>query len=1116
MKAVLTIPRSNMGISPSTTRVLHRRFPSRACRERAAWRRWLYCGLILLLGMAGSQQAFAFGRNKVQYDNFHWKVLNAPHYEIFFYDGEENLAARAAVIAEDAYLRLSRTLQHEIKKKIPFILYASPNDFQQTNIADGLIGEGTGGFSEPLRNRMVLPYPGDNAAFVHVINHELVHVFMFDVAYKSMAEGAARRALFPIDLWFAEGAAEYFSTENGIDKNTDMWMRDATIYDWIVPLDRLYGGYQVYRQGQSAMFYLAETYGRPKTVEFFKAVGRARNVNRALQATIGLDTHDFSEAWQRWLRRTYWPAYPDLIEADEIGRRMTDHAKGHYYFAQQPTLSPDGSRIAFFSDRKGFVKLFLMDVADGSILSTMATGYRNDRFLSFHSYNSGMGFSPDGRRLAVLAKSGGDEVLYVLRVPDGKILQDIRLPVDIASSPNWSPRDDRVVLVGSQDGATDLLLVDLESEAVRRITEDLASESNPAWFPDGRRIVYSAYPNTVIDVGFHQTPEGKTQMTVVDFSREGNVTRQNASRDIYVLDLESGEIEKIIDTSGDDSSPIPLNDEDIVFLSDASGISNLYQYDGATGRAHRFTNVLTGIFQPSLSRGEDRLAFTAFSNAGYDIFVMENCTAVMRETEYEDEPDGMEGTMESVLAKEPPAAGTMSSGSTGDRPAAAEGGAGSLEGSAVTLGDLLGSSAPDSTLSQGLGEGTIAAAGDSLLARRGDFASVQVDSTGTMGEESGGKTVGTVEKYRPRFSLDPLGGGSVGGIYYTSGLGLGFANIISVSDLLGNHRMQFLVNFYGSLKDSDLAASYYYLKRRVNLGFGIFHYKNFFNSNFTTLGEVFDRSRLFTERNYGFFAIASRPFSTFDRLDFEVQAFVADRTFFELDPASGFYVETSHTKAQLVQPSLSLVHDSAFFGPNGPLTGSRWTLNVSPAIPVGGNSLDRFTAFGDYRKYIHLYRGNAIAMRFMGALSNGSDPNAFVIGGPFTLRGWDVFDFEKDVEGNDPVFSKLVGRKMVLMNLEYRFPAFDAIFFGWPGHFGIGGIGGVAFFDAGSAFGATFKPFGKTASGNFRLEDLNADYGLGLRVNFMGLPFKFDWAWKTNLARTYGKMQFTFSIGPEF
>lgn len=94
-------------------------------------RHWL--GLSLLLAafaLCGSAQAQRYGRNKVQYDNFDWKVLSTPHFEIFFYEAEADLAARAAVIAEDAYLRLSQLLEHNFSSQVPFILYASPNDFQ--------------------------------------------------------------------------------------------------------------------------------------------------------------------------------------------------------------------------------------------------------------------------------------------------------------------------------------------------------------------------------------------------------------------------------------------------------------------------------------------------------------------------------------------------------------------------------------------------------------------------------------------------------------------------------------------------------------------------------------------------------------------------------------------------------------------------------------------------------------------------------------------------------------------------------------------------------------------------------------------------------------------------
>jgi hypothetical protein len=626
------------------------------------------------------------------------------------------------------------------------------------------------------------------------------------------------------------------------------------------------------------------------------------------------------------------------------------------------------------------------------------------------------------------------------------------------------------------------------------------------------------------------------------------------SRDIYIHDLRTGESKLLLSTRGDDSDPVAVDEKNLVFVSDASGISNLYHYNVDTRRIHRFTDVLTGIFQPSVCMEMNRLAFTAFTNAGYDIFLLENASEYAAEHHYRD-PLDLVMTEEGPQISPPPPELTEGSSLSvkellsmeplpheqNDSPAAVAGAEVAEDSLAHVIATPV-APADSSARAEEMSE-LASDEADSLTRREAvdDLADAGVvvpppPRTARGGQTGGGgstaeadstdhphtpatltnKPIGKVEKYHPRFSLDPLGGGSVGGIYYTSGLGLGFANIISLSDLLGNHRMEFLINFYGSIKDSDLSASYYYLKRRVNLGFGVFHYVNFFNSNFTTLGEVFDRSRVFSERNYGVFGIASRPSSTFDRVDFEVQAFVSDRTFYEFDPFTGYYVETEHEQAKLFQPSLSFIHDSAFYGYNGALTGSRWTLNFSPALPLGDSALDRVTGFADYRKYMLLFNRSAIAFRIMGAASNGSDPRIFVLGGPFTLRGWDTYDFEQSVYVDDGENANLVGRRMLLMNLEYRFPAVDAIFFGWPGSFGIGGIGGVVFLDMGSAFNDIFIPFGETRYGNFRLDDLKADYGFGLRVNMGWLPLRFDWAWKTDFASTYGDMRFTFSIGPSF
>lgn len=110
-----------------------------------------------------------FGRNKVQYHTLKFEVLKTEHFDIYFYPGAERWNAR-----------LERLFEHKLRGRQPLILYGSHADFEQTNVIGGELTEGTGGITEPLRRRIVLPLGGPLADTDHVIGHELVHAFQFD------------------------------------------------------------------------------------------------------------------------------------------------------------------------------------------------------------------------------------------------------------------------------------------------------------------------------------------------------------------------------------------------------------------------------------------------------------------------------------------------------------------------------------------------------------------------------------------------------------------------------------------------------------------------------------------------------------------------------------------------------------------------------------------------------------------------------------------------------------------------------------------------------------------------------------------------------------------------
>src|SRR5690625_3890469 len=160
-------------------------------------------------------------------------------------------------MAERAYARLSRILQHEFRSRKPIILYASHSEFQQTNALADYIDEGTGGVTESLKERVIMPFTGSYAEFDHVLRHELVHSFQFDVIFRNAAMDNVNPFAHRYPLWFMEGMAEYLSIGH-IDAITAAWLRDAVLSGYLRTIDEMNmrDDYLSYRFGQALWAYI--------------------------------------------------------------------------------------------------------------------------------------------------------------------------------------------------------------------------------------------------------------------------------------------------------------------------------------------------------------------------------------------------------------------------------------------------------------------------------------------------------------------------------------------------------------------------------------------------------------------------------------------------------------------------------------------------------------------------------------------------------------------------------------------------------------------------------------------------------------------------------------------
>lgn len=586
----------------------------------------------------GTASAQYFGQNKVQYEQFDFKRFGTDHFDVYFYPPERQAVEDVARMAERWYDRHSRTFLREFQKKKPLIFYANSPDFQQTNAVRGQLGQGTGGVTESIKERVIMPLAGSYKETDHVLGHELVHSFQYDIALRKDNEGFSLRNM---PLWFVEGMAEYLSVGRN-DSHTAMWMRDAALREdlpTIRQMTRDMQSYFPYRFGQAYMAYIGGKYGDASVTDLYKLSGRV-GVDSAFVYTLGITADSLSEEWKQAVNDAYLPAAKKRTPVDSVGTPVVGKPGGEYELNISPAVSPDGRYVAFISRRNLFnTNLFVADAQTGEIVQELEGTRSNPHFDALRFINSAGTWSPDGREFAFITFAEGRNEINTFNVQTGEIKRrTVVKGVGAIQNLAWSPNGRSIAFSGIEGGLSDLYVYDLEEENVRQLTNDRYAAFQPTWSPDGETIAFTT------DRG----PDG-TNFETLEYGEER----------IGLIDVESGEIRAIrpFSTGMQHNPQFSPDGRSIYFIADQDGYKDVYRYDMDEEATYRVTQLQTGVsgitaLSPAMSvaRRSGRMMFSVFSNGGYSIVALPD-----GQTEGEPvEPTG-EASMVSLLPPVQPA-----------------------------------------------------------------------------------------------------------------------------------------------------------------------------------------------------------------------------------------------------------------------------------------------------------------------------------------------------------------------------------------------------------------------------------------------------------------------------
>jgi len=554
--------------------------------------------LLLAAPETRAQYNTVFGQNRVTYDNFHWQVYKAPHFDVYHYKESEPFLDDVVSYAESAYVRLSKELDHELRFRIPLVIYKTHGEFEGTHISLEDLPEAVGAFAEPVQNRMVLPIDQPPDKLYALITHELTHIFQYSMFFEGYL-GRALRARIP--TWLVEGMASYFAQD---EENLDrMVIRDAVVNNIIPPIQSLdYLSYLNDWYGHAVFDFIEQEYGKDGVRNFiyeYRKVLLTGNIEKAVSEAFGTDIDAFNRNFNRFLRRRYFPVLLEKKSPDDYGKEIGIREPGVFTFS--PTLSPSGELMAALASPKQELDLVVLSAEDGKTVKNLTKGWTNKyRYLVTEAFSGrrDLSWSPAGDQVAVFVRKENRRELALYDAIKGKLLHLMKLPgIAQGASPVFSPDGQRITFEGNQNGVVDLFEIDVKTRAIRNLTQDEDFDANPWYAPDGKAVLYnrrvgSTWKIFSVDLS---DPTRKTQLTFGD------------SMDIQPSYSRDGKT--------------------LFFSSDRGGfgVFNIFSMDVGTGESKQYTDVVGGCFAPvemAPRDGEPYLVITAYFDGTFRLYRM--------------------------------------------------------------------------------------------------------------------------------------------------------------------------------------------------------------------------------------------------------------------------------------------------------------------------------------------------------------------------------------------------------------------------------------------------------------------------------------------------------------
>ncbi len=516
--------------------------------------------LICICNVAFSQHyTTPFGQNRIQYKEFNWSFYSTNNFDIYYYLGGKEYALEAIDFLEEEFVTLTDQLGYAPYHKTKILIYNSIHDLQQSNIGiDGAVYT-IGGRTDFVKLQVEVAYPGKAYQFKQDLLFKLTSTLIQDMMYGgSLSERFQNSYLLTLPEWFIAGVSRYLAY--GWTREMDDYLRNYIVRKKIREIKRIDNEVAAI-VGQSIWNYIAVKYGESNISNILNLTRIIKKEENSIANTLGISFKNFLNGWQNfYLLQSEEVAngYQSPSEEDVL-EKISRHKE---LITSSVKFNNDADMVAYATLKNGKYQVFVREVETRHERKITKGGYRIngqdvDTTLPLLDWQ-------DNFTLGVVLFKRGFLYLNTYNLETGEKSQKPLNRFRQIESFSFNDNGRLAVISGDIDGQNDLFLISMRRNALRRITRDVYDDLYPVFIPGTAAIVFSS---------------NRTNDSVSVSNVPIETLDRNFNLFVYDLDTTTSNFYRLTNTYSEDTKPYAKSEQEIYYLSDQRGISNLFKYN---------------------------------------------------------------------------------------------------------------------------------------------------------------------------------------------------------------------------------------------------------------------------------------------------------------------------------------------------------------------------------------------------------------------------------------------------------------------------------------------------------------------------------------------------------